>query len=113
MCPARCFLFAAGLAVAVTPAWPQSLHLQMRASQILGREVTTPAGERLAIRDLVIDPATGKVEFFALGRPEEQDAEKLRLYPVQTLRSVAGGGLVLVPEDNASTGSSAKTADRP
>jgi hypothetical protein len=101
MGPARCFLFAAGLAAAVTPAWPQSLHLQMRASEILGREVTTPAGERLAIRDLVIDPASGKVEFFALGRPEERDVEKLRLYPVQTLRSVAGGGLVLMPQDEA------------
>jgi sporulation protein YlmC with PRC-barrel domain len=101
MGPARCFLFAAGLAVAATPAWPQSLHLQMRASEILGREVTTPAGERLAIRDLVIDPVSGKVEFFALGHPEERDVEKLRLYPVQTLRSVAGGGLVLIPRDEA------------
>ena len=96
----RRFLFAAGLAVAATSAWPQSLHVQMRASEILGREVTTPAGERLAIRDLVIDPTSGKVEFFALGPPEERDVEKLRLYPVQTLRSVAGG-LVLIPQDEA------------
>jgi hypothetical protein len=81
----------------------------MRASDILGREVRTAQGERLAIRDLVIDPASGKVEYLALGRAgAERRGEKLRLYPVSALRSIAGNGLVLVvPAESSSAGGSA------
>lgn len=100
---ARCLFFAVGLAAAA--AWAQPF--QMRASEILGREVTTREGERLAIRDLVIDPATGKVEFLALGRPGEAADGDLRLYPVSALRSVAGTGLVLAAPEASSTGASA------
>jgi len=100
---ARCLaLLAAGLAAAAS-AQP----LQMRATEILGREVTGSDGERLAIRDLVIDPATGKVQYLAVGRPGSERGEKLRLVPVSALRSVAGAGLVLAPEDNSSAGASA------
>lgn len=107
MSPAQCLLFAAGLAVASLAA---AQSFQMRASEILGREVRTSDGEKLTIRDLVIDPASGKVEYLALGRPgaERQD---LRLYPVSALRSVVGDGLVLAPQDegSASAGASALT----
>ena len=83
----------------------------MRASEILGREVTTATGERLAIRDLVIDPSTGKVEYLALGRRGGDAREALQLHPVDALRSVAGSGLVIAPsEDSSATGSSAKTS---
>ena len=108
MSPARCLFLAAGLAAASVAA---AQSFQMRASEILGREVRTSDGERLAIRDLVIDPATGKVEFLALGRPGDERNGALRLYPVSALRSVAGDGLVLtVPDEgSASAGASALT----
>jgi hypothetical protein len=101
----RWFFFVAALGLATAPtAFGQSLPGQMRASDILGREVRTAQGERLAIRDLVIDPASGKVEYLALGRA----GEKLRLYPVSALRSIAGNGLVLVvPGESSSAGGSA------
>ena len=83
----------------------------MRASEILGREVTTAEGERLAIRDLVINPGTGKVEYLALGRRGAKPGEPLQLHPVDTLRSVAGSGLTIAPpEESSATGSSAKTS---
>jgi sporulation protein YlmC with PRC-barrel domain len=102
---ARCLAFvAAGLAAGAAAAQP----LQMRATEILGREVVDSNGERLAIRDLVIDPATGKVQYLAVGRPGSDRQEKLRLVPVSALRSVAGDGLVLVqPEEGSSAGASA------
>jgi sporulation protein YlmC with PRC-barrel domain len=101
----RCLAFiAAGLAAAAASAQP----LQMRATEILGREVMGSDGERLAIRDLVIDPATGKVQYLVVARPGSGAQEKLRLVPVSALRSVAGAGLVLVaPEQSSSAGASA------
>ena len=98
MNPARCLFFAAGV-VATGAAAAQSLDLRVRASEILGREVTTPSGERLAIRDLVINPVTGKVEFFAVGRADEPDAQGLQLYPIAALRSFDGGRLAVMPEN--------------
>jgi hypothetical protein len=105
----RTFLLAAGIGACVPAAWSEGL--QMRASEILGREVTTAAGERLAIRDLVINPGTGKVEYLALGRRGAKPGEALQLHPVETLRSVAGSGLTLAPsEESSATGSSANTS---
>jgi hypothetical protein len=105
----RWFFFVAALGLATAPtAFGQSLPGQMRASDILGREVRTAQGERLAIRDLVIDPASGKVEYLALGRAGAERGEKLRLYPVSALRSIPGNGLVLiVPGESSSAGGSA------
>jgi hypothetical protein len=103
----RCFIFVAAMGLALT-AFGQSFPGPMRASDILGREVRTAQGERLAIRDLVIDPASGKVEYLALGRAGAERGEKLRLYPVSALRSIAGNGLVLVvPAESSSAGGSA------
>ena len=77
------------------------------ASEILGREVTTESGERLEIRDLVIDPVSGKVQSFAVGRKEESDRDRWQIYPLEALHSAAGGALVLSPaEPSASAGSS-------
>jgi hypothetical protein len=104
---ARCLAVVIGLLAGAPAAWCQGL--QMRASEILGREVTTASGERLQIRDLVINPGTGKVEYFALGRAGGKPGE-LQLHPVEALRSVAGSGLVLAPpEQSSSTGASAAT----
>ena len=105
---ARCLAFvAAGLAAAAASAQP----LQMRATEILGREIRGSDGERLAIRDLVIDPASGKVQYLAVGRPGGGPQEKLRLVPVSALRSVAGAGLVLAaPEESSAAGASALAA---
>lgn len=80
---------------------------QLRASEILGREVTTERGERLAIRDLVIDPVSGKVQSFAVGRKDEPDRDRWQVYPLEALHSAAGGALVLGPEaPSASAGAS-------
>ncbi|HEX2197919.1 MAG TPA: PRC-barrel domain-containing protein [Burkholderiales bacterium] len=105
---ARCLAVVIGLLAGAPAAWCQGL--QMRASEILGREVTTASGERLQIRDLVINPATGKVEYFALGRAGGAPGEALQLHPVEALRSVAGSGLVMSPADqSSSSGASART----
>jgi hypothetical protein len=95
------FAFAAALVAAAAPAQP----LQMRATEILGREVRSSEGERLAIRDLVIDPASGKVQYLAVGRPGAP-AERLRLYPVGALRSVAGELVLAAPTSPSSAGAS-------
>jgi sporulation protein YlmC with PRC-barrel domain len=105
----RSLLLAVGIGVFLPAAWSEGL--QMRASEILGREVTTADGERLAIRDLVINPGTGKVEYLALGRRGGDAREVLQLLPVDALRSVAGSGLVIAPsEDSSAAGSSAKAS---
>ena len=84
--------------------------LQMQLSEILGREVVTSEGERLAIRDLIIDPRTRKVVYLALG-PARDEGRDLTLYPVSALRSGAGAELRLdAPQGSASAGESAPQA---
>lgn len=103
---AHCIAVAVGLAAVAAAAQP----LQMRATEILGREVVGSDGERLAILDLVIDPATGKVQYLAVGRPGS-GRQELRLVPVSALRSDAGAGLVLAaPEESSAAGGSALAA---
>ena len=92
------------LAAAAQPEVPP-----LRASEIIGREVTTAMGERLAIRDLVIDPVSGRVQSFALGRPGDADRSRWQMVPLEALRSTDGGALVLSPaEPSASTGASVR-----
>jgi hypothetical protein len=102
MGPARRLVLAA--AFAAGSAWAQPP--QMRASEILGREVRTADGERLAIRDLVIDARTGRVEQLAVGRRDAARGESLRLYPVGALRSVAGELVLEAPTSPSSAGAS-------
>lgn len=104
--------FAAWLASAAWSAAAQSLvqGVDMRVSEILGREVQTAQGELLAIRDLLIDPVTRRVEYLVLG-PAHGDGQDLPSYPLNALRSAAGSALLLVlPEDGGSSGASAPRA---
>lgn len=96
MCLARWIALAA--AVAALDAGAQAL--QLHVSDILGREVRTPEGEVMPIRDLVIDTSTGKVAQFAVGRADEPERAAWRFYPLEALRSVAGG-LVIAPTSPA------------
>jgi sporulation protein YlmC with PRC-barrel domain len=82
---------------------PADLEL-LRASEILGREVHDARGARLgAIRDLVIDRRTGKVEYLALDQG---------VFPVSALRSGEGTQLLLDIADagGASAGGTAPGA---
>lgn len=101
--------FAAWLASAALSAAAQSAlqGVDMRVSEILGREVRTAQGERLAIRDLLVDPDRRKVEYLVLG-PASDDGRELPLYPINALRSAEGGELLVVlPEGGSSAGASA------
>jgi len=113
MSPARCLMTvaAAALASATLAAAAQSLVLaDIRASEIVGREVRTSQGELLTIRDLLIDPRTRRVEYLALSRAGVSGEEALPLYPVSALRSGAGKEMLFVLPDAASAGSGAPPA---
>lgn len=78
---------------------------QLPVRDILGTPVRTPAGEALGtIADLLVDPDSGRVEYFAL-QPAGPERDRL-LYPVAAL--VAGerpGDVLLHPDfDSASAG---------
>jgi sporulation protein YlmC with PRC-barrel domain len=104
---ARCLVLAAAAALGGWALSASAQALQMRLSEILGREVVSSDGERLAIRDLIIDSRTRKVVYLALGRAHGE-AKDLILYPVSALRSGIGAELRLgAPEDGASFGQSA------
>lgn len=102
-CTLAAALGAAVLAAPVAPTAAQAILFMepelLRASEVLGRQVESPAHRKLgAIRDLFIDATTGKVEFLAL---------EAGAYPVQALRSGEGMELLLQADDNASGGASA------
>jgi hypothetical protein len=105
MSPARCLIpiAAAALASAVLTAAAQSLDI--RVSEIIGRQVKTSEGELLTIRDLLIDPGTRRVEYVALSRAGGNGEEALPLYPVSGLRSGTGKEMLFVLPDAASAGS--------
>ena len=104
---ARCLILALAAGLGGTAA---AQPIQMRLSEILGREVVRSDGERLAIRDLIIDSSTRKVVYLALG-PARDEGRDLTLYPVSALRSGAGAELrLVVPEASASSGESAPQA---
>jgi sporulation protein YlmC with PRC-barrel domain len=97
---------AAGHALSAAAQSVFSERQDIRVSEILGREVSTAQGERLAIRDLLIAPGTGKVEYLALGHADGEV-----FYPVDALRSAASSELRLVaPDDSSSSGASAPSA---
>ena len=102
-CSFAAALGAAVLAAPVAPTAAQAILFMepelLRASEVLGRQVESPAHAKLGvIRDLFIDAATGKVEFLAV---------EAGAYPVQALRSGEGMELLLLTDDNASGGASA------
>jgi sporulation protein YlmC with PRC-barrel domain len=105
--PFAAWLAGATLSAAAQPAFQ---GMEMRVSEILGREVRGARGEALAIRDLLVDPATRRVEYLVLG-PASGDAQELPLYPVDALRSAEGGVLLVVlAEGGSSSGASAPRA---
>jgi sporulation protein YlmC with PRC-barrel domain len=103
---ACCLILAFAAGFAGTAA---TQPLQMRLSEILGREVVRSDNEPLAIRDLVIDIRTRKVVYLALA-PAHSEASELILYPVSALRSGGTGLMLVLPEGSASSGESAPQA---
>jgi len=110
MGPARCLMTVTAAALASTVLTAGAQSLDIRASEIVGREVRTSQGELLTIRDLLIDPRTRRVEYLALSRAGEAGQEELPLYPASALRSGAGYEVLLVLPEAASAGSGAPRA---
>jgi hypothetical protein len=108
MSPARCLMTVAAAALASAMLAAAAQPLDIRASEIVGREVRTSQGELLTIRDLLIDPRTRRVEYLALSRAGGNGQEELALYPASALRSGAGNEILLMlPEAESASGPSA------
>jgi PRC-barrel domain len=110
MGPARCLIAVAAAALASTTLTAAAQSLDIRASEIVGRQVRTSQGELLTIRDLLIDPRTRRVEYLALSRAGVNGEEAQPPYPASALRSGAGKELRFVHPDAASAGSGAPLA---
>jgi len=99
--------FVLSVAVAAGALAPASaappLVTEMRLSEILGREVSSAHGRPIGpIRDLLIERASGRVQFVVVGEAE--------IHPVEALASAGGDAVTLEPPGEGAAGGTAAPA---